>query len=137
MNIEIPEVFNYRIVYNYNVSDLLDVYDTEHVINIKNYPIIMTLELLKPKEINNIPNDETETELDSDGDTNIVHYSKKLNIKSNNLICDVCNKKYASINSLKNHKLIHNINRIYRYNCKLCKFKTDVKSRYIKHSTLH
>jgi hypothetical protein len=129
MNIEIPDVFNYRIVYKYNVSELLDVYDTEHVINIKNYPIIMTLELLKPKEIKNIPNDETETEIDSDLEDN--------NEISNNLICNICKKTYKSQYTLKIHKEIHNKNRIYRYNCKLCNFKTDVKGRYIKHLTLH
>jgi len=41
---QLPEKYNFRIIRKYNVLNILEVYDTENVINIKNYPIIMTFE---------------------------------------------------------------------------------------------
>ncbi len=55
---QLPEVYNYRIIKKYNVLNLLDVYDTFNIINIINYPIIMTIEQEEPDIITyNIPND--------------------------------------------------------------------------------
>jgi hypothetical protein len=73
---QLPEVYNYRIIRTYNVLNVLDVFDTFNIINIKNYPIIMTLEKEEPIIIiNNIPNYENDN---STNKTNIPNYEKIL-----------------------------------------------------------
>ena len=51
----IPKVFNFRIICNYDVANILYVYDTANIINLPNYPIILTIELDDP--YNNTLND--------------------------------------------------------------------------------
>jgi hypothetical protein len=92
---QLPEVYNYRIIRTYNVLNVLDVFDTFNIINIKNYPIIMTLEKEEPCIIiNNIPNYENNI---SNYETNIPNYEK---ILVNILDYDICvndKKKLTSI----------------------------------------
>lgn len=87
---QLPEKYNYRIIRKYNVLDLLEVYDTENVINIKDYPIIMTFEKEKPDIItNNEP-------------INIINPEV-----TNKFACDICNKLYLSKSALNAHKKKH------------------------------
>ena len=59
----IPKVFNFRIICNYDVANILYVYDTANMISLPNKPMILTIELDDPynNRLNNILND---TEID-------------------------------------------------------------------------
>jgi KRAB domain-containing zinc finger protein len=53
--------------------------------------------------------------------------------KSNSFYCPECNKRYLYRQSLQVHIKTHEENRIFRFNCCNCDFKSDHKAHFGRH----
>jgi KRAB domain-containing zinc finger protein len=64
-------------------------------------------------------------------------YKKAYNPESGDFTCAICSKKYLYRQSLQVHIKEHLPNRLFRFNCELCDFKTDHKAHFGRHTKSH
>jgi uncharacterized Zn-finger protein len=64
-------------------------------------------------------------------------YKKVYAQDNDNFICTICSKKYMYRQSLQVHMKEHQDNRVFRFNCKECNFKSDHKGHFGRHTKSH
>lgn len=64
-------------------------------------------------------------------------YQRVYNPDTGDFTCDICSKKYQYRQSLQVHMKEHQKNRVFKFHCKLCDFKSDHKAHYGRHTKSH